>query len=146
MICNYHEEDNYFTERAINYIRNLTKGNIIVLGRKLFEELRELYPLILQESTVVVLSKDKEYKDFDKGNIVVFNEIEPVIKQCLSFESNDDKEVFVLGGRKLNKQMINYVDNIHVIQENDNEFTHESFELTQIDTVEDIKYLIYKRI
>lgn len=112
----------------------------------MFEELRELYPIVLQESTVVVLSKDKKYKDFDKGNIVVFNEIEPVIKQCLNFESNDDKEVFVLGGRKLNKQMINYVDNIHVIQENDNEFTHESFELTQMDAIEDIKYLIYNRI
>lgn len=85
--------------------KEITSGNIIVMGRKTFESL----PGVLPNRKHIVITRDKNYS-VDNSSVEVIHNINYIIN---SFK-NSPVEVFIIGGGDIYKQFINSVDKIYL--------------------------------
>lgn len=79
--------------------RELTKGNIVVMGRKTLESLPNGEPLP-NRLNIVLTRQDMSSKD----NLVVCHSIEDL----LQYIKDTDMEVYVIGGSEIYKQLLDY--------------------------------------
>lgn len=108
--------------------KQLTKGSIVVMGRKTLESLSNQY---LPERINVVLTSDKNYKP-QNSNVIVMNNVESIINHYEN--GKQDRDVFIIGGAELYNQFFHRVSVCHltrvleVAKNWDTEFDIENFE------------------
>lgn len=90
----------------MKFFRKMTKGNVIVLGRRTLES----FPggVALPERTNIVLSKKTDLKD--KGVLAV-NDIDSLFEKLKEY---DDEKVFVVGGETVYRQLLPYCKKAYV--------------------------------
>lgn len=86
--------------------REETTGKIVVLGRKTLETFPQGQPL--KNRTNIILSKDPNYQV--KG-AVVLHSTEELLRHL---EAYDSKDVYIIGGESIYRQMLPYCDTAHV--------------------------------
>lgn len=86
--------------------RNETTGKVVVLGRKTLDTFPNSQPLAQRQN--VILSTKKDYKVKDA---VVVHSIEELLAELEKY-NNDD--IYIIGGETVYKQMLPYVDTVHV--------------------------------
>lgn len=85
----------------MKYFREITTGNVVIMGRKTFESLG-CKPLPRRYN--IVLTRDKDYKVPD--GVIVLNNIEDI--KNISHEN-----IFIIGGAELFKSTYHIVDKIY---------------------------------
>jgi len=120
--------------------KELTTGNVVVMGRKTYEEIG--HPLPNRET--IVVSRSKSFKE--KGVLTVGS-----LKEALELAKG--KNIFIAGGYRLYKDAIPYVDVMYIteidleIEDGDvffPEFDREDFDVTTVETAgEEIPYTRY---
>ena len=86
--------------------RNETIGKVVVLGRKALETFPGKQPLSGRDN--IILSTKKDFKV--KGATVV-GSIEELLEELAKYNSDD---VYIIGGESIYRQMLQYVDTVHV--------------------------------
>lgn len=92
--------------RDQKHFREETTGRVIVLGRKTLETFPQGQPL--QNRTNIILSRDRNYRV--KGAVVVHS-MEELMEELKKY---DPKEVYVVGGESVYRQLLPYCDTAHV--------------------------------
>lgn len=98
--------------------RNETLGKVVVLGRKTLETFPGAQPL--QGRTNIILSTNRDYS---VKNATVVHSIEELLETLRSYE---DKDVYIIGGASVYREMLPYVDTIHVTKI-DHEYEADAF-------------------
>ena len=88
------------------FFRQETTGKVVVLGRKTLETFPGGLPL--KNRTNIILSTDKNYKVKDA---VVVHSIEELLEELKQYDS---KDVYIIGGESIYRQMLPYCDTAHV--------------------------------
>ncbi|MGN0472806.1 MAG: dihydrofolate reductase [Lachnospiraceae bacterium] len=86
--------------------RQTTTGKVVVLGRKTLETFPQKQPL--KNRTNIILSRDR---GFTAGDAVVVHSIEELLEELKKYPSED---IYIIGGDSIYKQMLPYVDTVHV--------------------------------
>lgn len=88
------------------FFREITMGNVVVLGRKTLSEFPGGAPL--KGRTNIILSRDKDYKVKDA---VVVHSKEELFEELRKYDLND---IFVIGGESIYSLLYEYCDIAHV--------------------------------
>ncbi len=86
--------------------RELTTGNVVVLGRKTLETFPGGQPL--KNRTNIILSKNKDYT---VNGAIVVHSLEELLEELKKYNSED---IYVIGGDSIYRQMLPYCDTAHV--------------------------------
>lgn len=92
------------------FFREETTGKVVVLGRKTLETFPGGLPL--KNRTNIILSKDVNYKVKDA---LVVHSIEELLEEVKQY---DTKDVYIIGGESVYKEMLHYCDTAHVTKIN----------------------------
>lgn len=87
----------------LKHFQNITTNNIIVMGRSTFESINKALP----NRTNVVLTSDK---NFQADDVIVLHSIE----ELEEFVAKQKKEVFIIGGSVVIKQLYDKIDNFYI--------------------------------
>lgn len=90
----------------MKFFRETTTGKVVVMGRKTLESFPGGQPL--KKRTNIVLTKDKNYRVKDA---VVVNTIDDLLEELKQY---DEKDVYVIGGESIYRQMLPYCKVAHV--------------------------------
>lgn len=88
------------------FFRQETTGKVVVLGRKTLETFPGGLPL--KNRTNIILSKDENYKVKDA---IVVHSIPELLEELKQYDS---KDVYIIGGESIYRQMLPYCDTAHV--------------------------------
>ena len=88
----------------LRYFKERTSGHTIVMGRKTFDSLGRVLP---NRKHVVLTRSDKAFPD----EVIVLHEFEEILQYA---KTHDDKEIFIIGGGELYKQMLPHVDRMYI--------------------------------
>ena len=135
----------------MKFFREMTTGKVVVMGRKTLESFPGGLPL--KNRINVVLTKNMDYHVKDA---VVVHSVEEALEELKKY---DTKDVYVIGGDTVYRQMLPYCDTAHVTKidhayeadtyfpnlDNDKEWelTADSEEQTYFDL--EYRFLLYKR-
>ena len=118
--------------------KELTTGNVVVMGRKSYEEIGHPLP----NRKTIVVSRTKKYEG---ENLATASSVEEAIKMA------GDEKLYISGGYGLYKEAIPYVDVMYItevqteIEDGDTffpEFDENDFDIEQGETGgEDIKFI-----
>lgn len=86
--------------------RQETTGKVIVMGRKTLESFPGGRPL--PNRTNIVLSTKPDY---DPADVIVCRSIEELLEELKKYP---DDSIYIVGGGSVYKQMLPYVDTVHV--------------------------------
>lgn len=92
--------------RDQKHFREETTGKVVVLGRRTLETFPQGQPL--QNRTNIILSRDRNFRV--KGAIVVHS-VEELTEEL---ERYDSRDVYIVGGESVYRQMLPYCDTAHV--------------------------------
>ena len=109
--------------------RKETLGKVVVLGRKTLETFPNGLPL--SQRTNIILSNNKDYKVKDAA---VVHGIEELLEELKQYNTND---VYIIGGETVYRQMLPYVDTVHVTKI-DREYEADAF-FPNLDKMSDFK-------
>lgn len=102
-------KDNQLLVRISNDMKNfrqLTEGNVVVMGRKTLESFPGGMPL--PKRVNIVLTRQENYNG--RGAVVVHNENE-LWKELEKYESD---RIFVIGGESIYRMLVSYCDTAYV--------------------------------
>lgn len=88
------------------FFRQETTGKVVVLGRKTLETFPQGRPLPNRINIIVSTKKDYQVKD-----AIVVHSIEELLEELKKY---DTKDVYIIGGDSIYKQMLPYCDTAHV--------------------------------
>ena len=88
------------------FFRQETTGKVVVLGRKTLETFPAGMPL--KNRTNIILSRDMNYKVKDA---IVVHSVEELLEELKQYDS---KDVYIIGGESVYRQMLPYCDTAHV--------------------------------
>ena len=80
----------FHLKKDLGHFRNLTMGNIVIMGRNTYESIGKA----LDGRENLVLTRNKDYKLDDA---LVFHSLNDI----LAYVKEKDKEIFVIGGRQI---------------------------------------------
>lgn len=86
--------------------RQETTGKVVVLGRKTLETFPNGLPL--PKRTNIILSKNTDYQIKDA---IVVNSVDALLETLKAY---DTKDVYIIGGETVYRQMLPYADTVHV--------------------------------
>ena len=132
--------------------RQMTTGNVIVMGRKTLESFPNQAPL--KDRVNIVMTRNPDYQP--KG-VTVVHSVEELQKELESYDTND---VYVIGGDSIYKQLLDLCDTAHITkidyayaadsyfpnleEREDWKMVEESEEQTYFDVI--YTYQTYKRV
>lgn len=90
----------------MKFFRETTTGKVVVMGRKTLESFPNGMPL--KNRTNIVLTKNAQYQV--KGAVVVHS-TEELLEELKKYDS---KDVYVIGGGSIYKELLPYCDTAHV--------------------------------
>ena len=102
----------YSIKNDLANFKNMTVGNVVIMGRKTFESLPNGKPLPGRVN--IVLTHDTEWKVKPTHHLLILNSIEDVKDVCETYFS--DKEWFVIGGETIYNQFLmgDFVDEMRL--------------------------------
>jgi dihydrofolate reductase len=94
-------------------LRNMTFDHLVILGRNSYDSMAGYYdksgrPMPAKE--YIVISKDKNFKS-KRDNTFTANSIEAALDRV---KKSGEKEVFVIGGASIYKQLIKFTDRLYL--------------------------------
>lgn len=124
----------------LQHFKKITTGNRIIMGRGTFESIGRILPN--RES--IVLSR----KGFEKEGVKVYESAQEMLKNL-----DDTKRNFVIGGSKIYKELLPFVDVLHISHvkgtyEGDVYFPEIDFnnwEIVGEEIYEEFQYVVYKK-
>ena len=132
--------------------RQMTTGNVVVMGRKTLESFPNQAPL--KDRVNIVMTRNPDYQP--KG-VTVVHSVEELQKELEAYDTND---VYVIGGDSIYKQLLDLCDTAHVTkidyayaadsyfpnleEREDWKMVEESEEQTYFDVI--YTYQTYKRV
>ena len=132
--------------------RELTTGNIIIMGRRSYEEIG--FPL--PNRITIVISSSKEFKRVNAGkeNLYIVSNLEEGLELARKIDSR--KNVYISGGEQVYKESLPYVEIMYITEidldiEGDRFFpviNEDEWEIIledKIDSKTSYKYFTYKR-
>lgn len=129
-----------FVDNDLEMFKNYTTNNIIVMGRKTFDDIGRQLP---NRISVVFTRSEKE----DKEDLFYIDSVENLDK---IIETYPDKEVFVIGGAEIVKLLWDRIDELIVtrvdtVVEGADTFIpdFDSFKLIEKSEIEDESYRVY---
>ncbi len=87
--------------------KELTTGNIVIMGRKTYEEIG--FPLPNRETIVVSATKN-----FDGEHCITSPSLEEALK--IARESWSKKDIFISGGERIYKEMLPFVEKMYITE------------------------------
>ncbi len=91
----------FYIRKDMERFKELTTNNIVVMGRKTLESLPKGQALLNREN--IVITRNKNY---GKNNVIVYNSI----KEFLTESKNMDKDIFVIGGGEIIRELLYYCE------------------------------------
>ena len=85
--------------------KELTTGNIVIMGRKSYEEIGHPLP----NRKTIVVSKTKQFKGENLETAVS-------VKEALELSAKDGRDVFIAGGYGIYKEALPYVDVMYITE------------------------------
>lgn len=85
--------------------KELTTGNIVIMGRKSYEEIGHPLP----NRKIIVVSKTKQFKGENLETAVS-------VKEALELVAKDGRDVFIAGGYGIYKEALPYVDVMYITE------------------------------
>jgi dihydrofolate reductase len=92
----------YHIKNDLTNFKNMTVGNVVIMGRKTFESLPNGKPL--PDRINIILTSDIEYGVEPSENVFITNSIQDTVELCEALFP--DKEWFVIGGESIYKQFM----------------------------------------
>ena len=83
--------------------KELTTGNIVVMGRRTYEEIVRPLPNRLN----IVLSNTK---NFSGGNLITMKNLNEVFERF----KDDSRRIYIAGGERLYREALNFVKNMYI--------------------------------
>lgn len=102
----------------MKFFRETTTQKVVVMGRKTLESFPQGQPL--KNRTNIVLTRDKNYKVKDT---LVVHSVEELLEMLKSY---DKKEIYVIGGETIYRQLLPYCTLAHVTRI-DHEYEADTF-------------------
>lgn len=87
----------------MKHFREVTKGGVVVMGRKTFESIGHPLP----NRTNIIITRDTEY--YAEGCIVT-NSLEDALTEA----KKDGREIFIIGGGEIYKQALPLTDKLYL--------------------------------
>lgn len=103
----------YELKSDLSRFRQLTKNNIVIMGRKTLESLPNGKPL--PDRTNIVITKDPS---FQKNGVTAVNSIKLLKAQLYLLEKLNDVEVFIIGGQSIYEKFLEFCETIYVTKIN----------------------------
>ena len=85
--------------------KELTTGNIVIMGRKSYEEIGHPLP----NRKTIIVSKTKQFKGENLETAVS-------VKEALELADKDGRDVFIAGGYGIYKEALPYVDVMYITE------------------------------
>lgn len=129
------------------YFKRITSGNIVIMGRKTFEDIG--FPLPERYNIVISATKN-----FHAENLITVNDFENALQIArLHTKKNNINEIFLCGGRKIYQQGLEiadriYMTKIHSYYDGDvffPDFRKNDFFLAECTKMNDISFCVYVR-
>ena len=100
----------------MKYFKELTMGNIVIMGRKTWDSL-PVKPLINRHN--VIISKSIPETKLpqiitDREDPVTFLQMNSLIQNWEKVKRFSNKEIFIIGGGEIYKQLLPYCDRVYV--------------------------------
>lgn len=104
----------YHIKEDLQYFKNLTINNVVIMGRKTYESLNKP----LKNRINIIITHDKNYH-IDYDNCYVVHSLDECIELCNKDFNNLEK--FIIGGAKIYEEFLklNLVKNIYLTKVND---------------------------
>lgn len=99
----------FHIKEDLQRFKNITEGNLIVLGRKTFDSIISMRGEPLPKRINCVLTRDDSYES--KYGELVYNSVERIINHHKTM-GDKDKKVFVCGGSEVYKQFLPYTNEV----------------------------------
>ena len=93
----------------MKYFSNMTKGHSIIMGRKNWESIPTKFRPLPERKNIVIT----RIKNFKSKEAFVVNSIEQAIDIS---RTDEDEEVFIIGGGEIYKLGLEYVDKIYITE------------------------------
>ena len=90
----------------MKHFRNLTFGNVVVMGRKTLESFPGGQPL--NDRTNIVLTKDNDYQ---VKNAVIVHDMEELFAELKKYKQED---IFVIGGESIYRQLLDQCETAYI--------------------------------
>ena len=93
-------------KKDMEFFRNKTTNNIVIMGRKTWDSIPEKFRPLPNRINMIVSKTEHENTD----NVLWFTSILDVVRHIDSLKKTDykEKEVFVIGGNEIYKQFLDY--------------------------------------
>lgn len=98
-------------EREQSRFKELTTNNIVIMGRKTFEEIYQKLQKPLPNRINIVISKTKKY-DFE--NCFTFDSLDAALDFCK--KTFPQKDIFISGGAALYKKALPIVEKMYITE------------------------------
>lgn len=115
----------------MKFFRETTMGKVVIMGKNTLESFPNKKPLKNRVNIVIALEKDYKVE----GATVVYS-IEEALKEA---EKYDTKDVYVIGGGSIYRQMLPYCDTAYITYIN-NEYAADTF-IPNLDEMQDEWYI-----
>ncbi|MDD4036634.1 MAG: dihydrofolate reductase [Bacilli bacterium] len=121
----------YRIPEDMSYFREKTENNIIVMGRKTFESLPKKKPLP-NRVNIILTRQDMKRED----DVVICHSIDEVVSKI----TNIEKDVYIIGGAEIYKQLLDYCSKALVTKVNASATKNKYFpNLDELDNWELVK-------
>ena len=100
----------------MEYFKELTMGNIVIMGRKTWDSL-PIKPLVNRHN--VIISKSIPETKLpqiitDRQDPITFLQMDSLIQNWEKIKRFSNKEIFIIGGGEIYKQLLPYCDRVYV--------------------------------
>ncbi len=89
-------------------LRQLTDGQVLVMGRKTFDSILAIRGAPLPNRTSIVITRDPEWSH---EGVLVAHSIEEALEKAHEFK---DKEIFIFGGAQIYEQALPYTERLYM--------------------------------
>ena len=89
----------WYLSADLIHFRKLTRGHVVVMGRKTYESIGEALP----KRTNVVLTRDRQ---FEAPGCEVVHSVDEVLR--------DERPVFIIGGAELYREFLPHAQTLHI--------------------------------
>ena len=91
--------------------RELTRGHIVVMGRKTYESIGRLLPKRENHIISSALQLHDIHNTDPDTSVRIFESME---ERLYRYEANNDKHIYIIGGGEIYRQFLDYADDIQL--------------------------------
>lgn len=93
----------------MKFFRDMTRGNVVIMGRKTLESFPQGQPLKNRVNIVITRKKDDKVK-----GVLVAGSVEEAVKMAGEEAEKCGGEIFVIGGESIYRAMLRYCDTAYI--------------------------------